>query len=392
MLLNLFATVCLALAAPAADTAAPAPAAPQVEHVVVYHNPKEFAGWPANEGIWSWGDEILVAFEVARYVETDDNHNVDRNSPKRIVFARSLDGGKTWTPEEHAEIGSPEYLEDPSKFQQQSDKTRAPVPCPGGINFAHPDFAMKMRGATFYTSTDRGRSWEGPYLLPDAEGRRPSARTSYIVTGPSSCLLFMTSGGSETGENPSLSYVIETTDGGKSFQLLSWIDKDFARSIQGTDDAKQVVFSIMPSAVRMDDGRLVVALRQRIGRKKWTDVFESTDNAKSWKKLGQLEQGSSNPTAMVSLGGKRLAAVYGWRGKGFGVRAKLSEDGGRTWGQDIVLRDDGREWDLGYARAVVRPDGTVVAAYYFTTPQRPQNHIAATLWRVPPADQGRAQR
>jgi hypothetical protein len=35
-----------------------------------------FGGWPANHGIWSWGDEILVGFSAGYH-----------------LFARSMDGG-----------------------------------------------------------------------------------------------------------------------------------------------------------------------------------------------------------------------------------------------------------------------------------------------------------
>jgi hypothetical protein len=35
-----------------------------VEHVTVYHRQGRFGGWPANHGIWSWGDEILVGFSA----------------------------------------------------------------------------------------------------------------------------------------------------------------------------------------------------------------------------------------------------------------------------------------------------------------------------------------
>jgi len=40
--------------------------------------------------------------------------------------------------------------------------------------------------------------------------------------------------------------------------------------------------------------------------------------------------------------------------------ATTSVDGGRTWGDEITLRDDGGTWDLGYPRTVQRADGKVV--------------------------------
>ena len=33
-----------------------------VTHVKVYCEAGRFGGWPANHGIWSWGNEILVGY------------------------------------------------------------------------------------------------------------------------------------------------------------------------------------------------------------------------------------------------------------------------------------------------------------------------------------------
>ena len=37
------------------------------QHVMVYHQPGRFGGWPANHGIWSWGNEILVGFSAGLF-------------------------------------------------------------------------------------------------------------------------------------------------------------------------------------------------------------------------------------------------------------------------------------------------------------------------------------
>ena len=58
----------------------------------------------------------------------------------------------------------------------------------------------------------------------------------------------------------------------------------------------------------------------------------------------------------------------------------LSADRGRTWSPAIVLRDDGGSTDVGYVRSVVRPDGKVVAVYYYTDQTSPTRHIAATIF------------
>ena len=34
-----------------------------VEHVTVYRKPGRYGGWPANYGMWSWDDEIVLMFQ-----------------------------------------------------------------------------------------------------------------------------------------------------------------------------------------------------------------------------------------------------------------------------------------------------------------------------------------
>jgi len=77
---------------------------------------------------------------------------------------------------------------------------------------------------------------------------------------------------------------------------------------------------------------------------------------------------------------RRLCVTYGYRATPYGIRAKINSDNGQTWGEEIGLRLDGRNFDLGYTRSVVRPDGKIVTIYYHTAEQMPEQRIAATIW------------
>jgi hypothetical protein len=218
--------------------------------------------------------------------------------------------------------------------------------------------------------------------VPDF-GQDMDARTSYVVTGKSACLFFIPCTVNDGRGTRIRSCAVETTDGGKSFHFLSWIGADPLDALgkKLSFDTKHVT-STMPSVVRMDDGRLVCAMRNRVDRVKWSAIEESTDGGRTWRSVTTLEKGSSNPVSLVRLGGDRLAAVYGNRRTlPCRLSAKLSDDGGHTWGNEITLRADGRKWDLGYTRAALRPDGRIVILYYFSTDQIPQQHIEATIWR-----------
>jgi hypothetical protein len=47
-----------------------------------------------------------------------------------------------------------------------------------------------------------------------------------------------------------------------------------------------------------------------------------------------------------------------------GVRYKVSDDDGRTWGPEMILRDDGGSWDVGYPRVIETEPGKLLTVYY----------------------------
>ncbi|MFH1963917.1 MAG: hypothetical protein ABIJ42_00080, partial [Acidobacteriota bacterium] len=138
-----------------------------VNQVKVYYEPGMFGGWPANHGVWSWGNEILVGFSKGYYEDLGDRHHINREKPELHMLARSLDGGETWNIEDP---GSKGYLIPEGEFLhgvERPDVTALPMKeCEGGINFMHPDFAMTVRTnsvgsgvSRFFYSYDRGHTW-----------------------------------------------------------------------------------------------------------------------------------------------------------------------------------------------------------------------------------------
>ena len=77
------------------------------QHVNVYAEPSRFGGWPANFGIWSWGNEILVGFAAGHSKDNGPGfHAIDHDKPEEHLLARSLDGGESWKIENPAEQGA----------------------------------------------------------------------------------------------------------------------------------------------------------------------------------------------------------------------------------------------------------------------------------------------
>lgn len=343
---------------------------PEKHDVVVYAEKGKFLGWPANEGIWRWGDEILMGFEMGTFAYTTATHSIAREIPSETRLVRSLDGGETWQLEPGTPFARPEYLEKPEMWGTSDAPKHLTLEEP--LDFSAEGFAMKLRGSEWYHTQDKGHTWKGPYKLPDFGQKLIMARTDVIVLGPREAMIYLTA--SPTDGEQGQPFVAQTKNGGVTWEMLAWLGPELPKH-DGLP-----TFSIMPSTVRVGENEYVTALRQRITRRKWTDVYGSTDGGKTWEYRSTPEMGGNSPSSMVQLTDGRLVLTYGWRGKPFGIRAKISEDAGRTWSKPIVLRDDGASWDIGYPRTVVRPDGKLFTAYYYHTAEMPEQHIAGTIW------------
>ena len=95
----------------------------------------------------------------------------------------------------------------------------------------------------------------------------------------------------------------------------------------------------------------------------------SLDGGCTWGELTEtpLWCGGSSPGDLLLLRDDRLLCTYGRRKEPLGVRACLSEDGGRTWDveREIVLRDDGIDTDMGYPSSLELDDGRILTVYYW---------------------------
>jgi hypothetical protein len=356
-----------------------------IQHTTVYKVPGRYAGWPANYGIWNWGDEIVTGFTLGHHDIAGGFHARDRDQPIVTFQSRSLDGGETWSNIEAPllapggeGISADEHMNNPK--WPLAGRINPPGPHPGDTDFTHPDFAMLcartglVTGAEsyFYTSTDRCQSWEGPFTLPMFGELGIAARTDYLIDGSQSATLLLSSTKPD-GEEGRV-FCARTENGGRSFKFVSWLREE----PEG--------FDIMPASVRVDRGGILTALRTRgaEGDADAIDLMRSDDNGQTWRQISTPTSDTGtggNPPAMIQLSDGRICLTYGYRDAPSGMRAVLSDDDGESWGAEIVLRDDGGSHDIGYPRSVQRSDGSVVTVYYYTDSPDGDRYIAATIWK-----------
>jgi hypothetical protein len=332
-------------------------------HLKVFHEKGRFAGWPANNGIWQWNNEILVGFSLGYLAppEKQGLHQIDPVRPQSNMLARSLDGGETWLTSEAVYPDG-----EPQRF-------------PTDIAFDASGFALNARGNTAFISLDKGRSWTGPFRLPFAD-LHLRARTDYQVLGPKDLILFLTA--QKTNDREGRPFCARTRTGGKYWNQFAWIGPQPPSG-----------YSIMPSSVRMPNGDFLVALRRRDNipaQHNFIELFRSQDGGLNWQWLANPveENGlhSGNPPSMVRLADGYLCITYANRDKPYTIRAVFSSDDGKAWGPEYVLRSGAGEPDIGYTRNVQRPDGKLLTIYYWLDEPRSERYIAATIFSAPKVD------
>ena len=100
-------------------------------------------------------------------------------------------------------------------------------------------------------------------------------------------------------------------------------------------------------------------------------IAVSEDDGRSFGPVQEIpELWSSSPFHALRLRDGRVLLTYGYRREPFGIRAcvcdpELEHIGE---GEEIVLRDDAPNGDLGYPNSILLDDGTALVAYYISGP------------------------
>ena len=208
----------------------------------------------------------------------------------------------------------------------------------------------KEHGFWMRRSTDGGKSWSPKYRTPVYSPHGPVLLKDGRLFFPGQAL------GSLSGEmtgKPEY-YAAFSSDHGQTWQIASQIPLPQGQDIRNIHEIH---------GVEAPNGTLVVQYRNHncTGLKE-TWQSESTDGGKTWSAPHFICKGF--PTHLQKFGKDKMIMTYTYRLKPYGIRARISEDSGKSWSSEIILSDDGKGWDLGYPSTVEMADGTLFTLWY----------------------------
>ncbi|HOL36170.1 MAG TPA: sialidase family protein [bacterium] len=322
----------------------------KVEHFIVYRKNDEFSAWPRNCGVYKYrGDEIVVNFSTRTcYYKTREEVGHGYSPPdcsSRIVKVRSTNGGRTWSQPEKiiSSVNLGYHTPEQVSFLE-----------PKEFDFTNPDFMLIAIKNQLFFSWDRGHNIYGPCRLPGFGYDIIWPRPDYVVRDDGALILFATVNCNDGREGKPIAII--SKNNGISWELFSYISEEKSEYMQ-----------IMPSGIILPSGRMLCAIRcqrYKYGYSFWSECYASEDGGRHWRFLSRINDLGS-PCHLLLLDDGRILATYGYRSYPFGIRCSISEDEGNTWKHELIIRDDGGSWDLGYPVSIQLDSGEIVSVYYF---------------------------
>ena len=218
-------------------------------------------------------------------------------------------------------------------------------------------------GRWMIRSTDGGKTWSAPYdsLVNSPHGPIQLSDGRVLYAGKE-----LWSGEGRIG-------VCESADDGASWKWLAQIPT------RPGDDHKSYHEL---HAVETADGRIVVQIRNHNATNAGETLqTESDDGGKTWSVPHSIDVWGL-PSHLLRLKDGRLLMTYGHRRPPYGNQARISENGGRSWSEAVVVSGDGAGGDLGYPSTVQLGDGSLLTVWYERLKGSPKAVLRQARWSL----------
>ncbi len=385
---------------------APAPAISDVQHVVIHYDKHTYCGHP-REIIFQYfgnGEMVLGHYHApCKYQVYDDVRHISYQSRSVALMQRSFDDGRTWPKDKEVVLFDNSRPPDEKRGylfgQRDVAREKFDMFRPeslfffGRTRFSSDDDAILT--CFLRRSADKGYTWEKvPIVVPHPSGKEIAfhRHNTPIVRMPDGKTLLapfqMPNPDSDEWEGDAA--ILSSTDQGLTWKFLSRPLVDKSRSGQFV----YVTLLTMPGGELQcyllhlaksgkTPNESVEGLKNnmcrvisRDGGRTWSEPLPIAGlGGGCWKDPGKDGSIYRSPYPILLKDG-RILVMFARRRMPGGIGGIISRDGGTTWSEEFVIRDDGKWWDLGYPVACELEDGRIFTAYYW--PMQDGNGMGGT--------------
>lgn len=228
-------------------------------------------------------------------------------------------------------------------------------------------------GSFTRVSFDGGKTWEKANRAPVSSPHGPKLKKDGKLIWMGVAFV------GEFGDSRDVT-VVESADLGKTWKRLATIEVPDDMVVHG-NSGDELEFC-EPDIVELDDGTLLGCIRSQGKSDNHLEMCltMSTDGGNTWTKAVNMHACGA-PPHFLKLRDGRVVLTYTSREGTYGIKAIVSEDGGKTWSKDEII-SNAPNADLGYPSSVELDDGTLVTVYYKIVPPATKTAICYTKWRV----------
>ncbi len=240
-----------------------------------------------------------------------------------------------------------------------------------------------MMDAHTIRSIDNGNTWDDPICIeyPEKSGERASVRGNSVELDDKSIIMGISTYYRDYDKR--VIRLVKSPDYGKTWEKLNDILHPEGH------------FMGEPNLFRTKSGKLVCMMRTHLNvpdRNVYEDgnddlspmhVSYSYDDGKTWTSPEKTKYTSPSPFHALQLSSGNVLMTYGHRYSPYGIKAVLldGEFENIHSAEEILIRDDGVNHDLGYTSSVQMPNGNILVTYYIFHKNDTRRYIAGTILR-----------
>ncbi len=363
-----------------------------IRHLSVYESPSEYCAWPSLAR--TSGGDLLVLF-----TRSEEHLGPDG----AILLSRSTDNGKTWlrpvvvidSPIDDRESGITTLRDGRilgyfwSTFHTKASYENLPA------NAYRRDVLDRWIATVEQPEYRKGEKSSGAWSAVSSDGGRT---WSVLARGFDSV-----HGGIELSTGGLLLASYRTTPDSIVVHMADSATGPWRYIASFASPRPDSLSFGEPHLLQLPSGRVIMMIRATTHPYNDQDprcvLWESysDDNGTTWvTSFATSLWGFPPHLALLSDG--RVLCTYGYRRPPYGQRACLSSDG-VNWNlrEELILRDDAPNGDLGYPASIELEPGVILTVYYQPDippgtiqrmeppdPGRTKPGILGTIWRVPP--------